>query len=119
MEGNRNDTFLKHFHPNPVPFFCLRVSYISLAFGRGFIKAIYEKKKTMVNNILYLTVKDFSSLFQIVKGDKNVYYHDFYLTIHWRLESKKRNKRYKAWDFPGGPVTKTLNFQCRRPKFYP
>ena len=83
------------------------------------LRLYMKKKKAMVNNILYLTVKDFSSLFQIVKGDKNVYYHDFYLTIHWRLESKKRNKRYKAWDFPGGPVTKTLSFQCRRPKFYP
>ena len=75
----------------------------------------------MVNNTLYLTVKHFSSLFEAlsVKGDKNAYYHDFYLTIHWRLESKKRNKRYKAWDFPGGPVSKTLSSQCRGPRFDP
>ena len=48
----------------------------------------------MVNNTLYLTVKHFSSLFEAlsVKGDKNAYYHDFYLTIHWRLESKKEIK---------------------------
>ena len=32
---------------------------------------------------------------------------------------KKRNKRYKAWDFPGGPVSKTLSSQCRGPRFDP
>ena len=94
MEGNRNDTFLKHFHPIPVHFFCLRVPYISLAFGREFIKAIYEKKNYGKQHIM-LNSERFQ-LSEIVKGNKNAYYHDFYLTIHWRLESKKR-KDTRLW----------------------
>ena len=27
--------------------------------------------------------------------------------------------RVIPWDFPGGPVAKTLGFQCRGPRFYP
>ena len=76
------------------------------------------KKKTYGKQHIMLNSERFQ-LSEIVKGDKNAYYHDFYLTIHWRLESKKRNKRYKAWDFPGGPVSKILSSQCRGPRFDP
>ena len=30
-----------------------------------------------------------------------------------------KEKKAKLWDFPGGPVAKTLGFQCRRPRFDP
>ena len=35
------------------------------------------------------------------------------------LNEKSQLKRTTYWDFPGGPVSKTLCSQCRGPKFDP
>ena len=50
---------------------------------------LYMKKKNYGKQHIMLNSERFQ-LSEIVKGNKNAYYHDFYLTIHWRLESKKR-----------------------------
>ena len=36
-----------------------------------------------------------------------------------RYSSISPNKSERVWDFPGGPVVKTLRFQCRGPGFEP
>ena len=37
----------------------------------------------------------------------------FYQSEHWP------SKELNSWDFPGGPVAKTLSSQCRGPRFHP
>ena len=48
-------------------------------------------------------------LFLTEKGEKR------YTTIDYREKWKHR----KVWDFPGGPVGKTLPSQCKGPRFDP
>ena len=31
----------------------------------------------------------------------------------------KKKKKSKSWEFPGGPVVRTLHFHYRRHRFYP
>ena len=35
------------------------------------------------------------------------------LTVEWESGKTNLSPKFPSWDFPGGPVVKTLRFQCR------
>ena len=71
----------------------------------------------LVGSSVFLSIATASCNFGPLTGDERM---SFYSTsLNWKMTTFLGNKSSHDWDFPGGPVVKTVCFQCKGHGFDP